>query len=403
MRFKIWTRLLVLVAAAGLAACGSSDDGDTGAGGSEPLKIGLIPPGGGPIAQLGENAKRGWEYAAKEVNANGGVDGHNVEIVTSTTDLQPETTVRAARRLVTQEDARFLSGVVSSPELGALQQQLPGMGAIALLGNGQDDALTGEGCSDNAFRATHSASMLLAAFNELLPQLPAKRWAIQAVDYSTGHTAAELFKAAAEKAGKEIVLEQFAPLGTTEWGSYITKLRGSGADGFFGLVPSLDGVAFINQASQFRLFDDFKSVLGYDMVTVPNLPALGAKTVGFYSNLGYDVTADNAKNSAFVKGFEAEYGEPPYTVSADNYLAAQMLFEAVRKAGSIEPADVKDALEGISFDSFAGRVTMGADHQLVRASYVGEVVEKGAGYAFKTIAEAPPSTAHPAPDPACKL
>ena len=42
-------------------------------------------------------------------------------------------------------------------------------------------------CSPNAFRAVHSTSMEISALSEVLAKLPAKRWAVQSVDYSTGH------------------------------------------------------------------------------------------------------------------------------------------------------------------------------------------------------------------------
>ncbi|MCW3049622.1 MAG: hypothetical protein JWO74_3906 [Solirubrobacterales bacterium] len=410
MRHKRWASLLTLVAAAGgLAACGSSHDGgSTGSsgssgGGGAALKIALVPPTGGALEQLGKNAVRGWQYAAAEANAKGGIAGHKVEIVTSSTDGQPNTTLRAVRKLVTQNGAKYVSGIVTSPEVGALQQQLPALGALALLGDGQDDALTGANCNANAFRATQSASMLLAGFQQMLTKSKAQKWAIQAVDYSTGHTAAKLFQTAAEKAGKKVVLVQFAPLGTTDFGSYISKIRASGADGFFGLVPSLDGVAFINQASQFKLFDTFKSVFSYNMVTEPNLPTLGAKTVGFLSNLGYDESSTNPMNKSFVAGFQKQFGGVPETVAADNYLAAQLLFAGVKKAGSVDPQKVKAALDGISFDSFVGPVTMGADHQLVRPAYIAEVAKGGDGYVFKTVAAIPSSVTRPTPDQACKL
>lgn len=407
MRYKRWTMALALTAAVGgVTACGSGDEagGASKSGGSgAPLKIALVPPSGGALEQLGKNAVRGWQYAAAEANAHGGVDGHKVEVLTSSTDGQPNTTIRAVRKLVTQSGAKYVSGIVTSPEVGALAQQLPALGALALLGNGQDDAITGENCSANAFRATQSASMLLAGFQQMLKKSEARTWAIQAVDYSTGHTAAKVFQAAAEKAGKKVVLTQFAPLGTTDFGSYISKLRASGADGFFGLVPSADGVAFVNQASQYKLFDNFKSIFSYNIVTEPNLQALGAKTVGFLSNLGYDERSDNPMNKTFVAGFQKRFGAVPETVAADNYLAAQLLFAGVKKADSVDPQKVKAALEGISFDSFAGAVTMGADHQLVRPSYIAEVAKGGDGYLFKTVAEVPGSVNRPQPDPACKL
>ena len=79
-----------------------------------------------------------------------------------------------------------------------------------------------------------------------------------------------------------------------------------------------------------------------------------------------------------------------------------MLFEAVKKADSVDPAKVKAAMNGLSFDSIAGQVTMGNDHQLVRPTYVGQVVEEGDAIGWKVVAEADGSKTRPAPDPACK-
>src|SRR5215208_4756644 len=235
-----------------------------------------------------------------------------------------------------------------------------------------------------------------------LSKLPAKKWAIQAVDYSTGHSAAETFKAAAEKAGKSVVLESYAPLGTTEFGSYITKLKGADADGLFAVEYGADGVAFVNQGDQFKLFDKYKTVLGFNMVSEPLFKPLGDKIVGFYNNLGYDVSSSNPLNKAFVDGFKKANGTAPYYVEADNYIAAQMLFEAVNKAKSVDPAKVKAALPGLSFDTIEGKVKVDSDGQLVRPTHIGQVVKQGSGLGWKVVATADGDTIKPKPDPACK-
>ena len=347
VRFKIFTALAALMMVGVFAACGSDDEGSSSSGGSksgEPLKVALIPPSSGALAVFGTDAAKAWEFAAKEANANGGVDGHKVEIVKSQTDAQPTTTVRAARKAATQDGAKFIGGVMTSPEHGALQPQLAGLGALNFNALGKDDALTGKGCSPNSFRAVQANTMDVNAIADTLAKLPAKKWAIQAVDYSTGHSAAETFKAAAEKAGKTVVLESFAPLNTTEFGSYITKLKGADADGLFAVEYGADGVAFINQGEQFKLFDQYKTVVGFNMVSEPLFKPLGDKIVGFYNNLGYDVSSDNAKNKAFVEAYKKESGSAPYYVVADNYIAAQLLFEAVKKAKSVDPAKVRETM-----------------------------------------------------------
>lgn len=406
MRNKIFAAAGALLLMGGFAACGGSEGGGgagaASSGGGEPLKVALIPPSSGALAVFGADAAKAWEFAAAEVNAKGGVDGHKVELIKSSTDAQPANTVRAARKAVTQDGAQYIGAVMTSPEHGALQQQLAGMNAISLNALGKDDALTGEGCSPNAFRAVQSTSMDVNAITATLKELPAKTWAIQAVDYATGHSSAEKFKEAAKAAGKTVVLEQYAPLNTTEFGSYITKLKGSGADGLFAVEYGADGVAFVNQGAQFKLFDQFKTVLGFNMVSEPLFETLGDKVTGFYNNLGYDVSADSPLNKAFVDSWTAKNGSAPYYVQADNYLAAQTLFEAVKKAGSVDPAKVKAAMNGLSFDSIVGQVSMGKDHQLVRPSYVGQIVDNNGKLGWDVIAQADGAQTRPAPDAACK-
>ena len=80
-----------------------------------------------------------------------------------------------------------------------------------------------------------------------------------------------------------------------------------------------------------------------------------------------------------------------------------MLFEAVKKAGSVDPQKVKAAMEGLTFDSITGPVTVGPDHQLIRSAYVGKVVENGDGLAFDVVKEVPGSEIRPQPDAACSF
>jgi branched-chain amino acid transport system substrate-binding protein len=408
VRSKVFAALSALLVMGGIAACGSDSGGGGGSastGGSankDPLKVVLIPPSSGALAVFGTDAAKAWQFAADEVNAKGGVDGHKVVLIKSQTDGQPANTVRAARKAVTQDGVHFIGAVMTSPEHGALQAQLAGMNALSFNGLGKDDALTGTGCSPNAFRAVQSTSMDINAITATLSKLPARTWAIQAVDYATGHTAAANFKKAAEAAGKKVVLEQFAPLNTTEFGSFITKLKGAQADGLFAVEYGADGVAFVNQGAQFKLFDKYKTVLGFNMVSEPLFKALGDKIVGFYNNLGYDVSSDAPMNKAFVDAWTAKEGGAPYYVEADNYMAAQVLFQAVAKAKSVDPAKVKAVMNGLSFDSIVGNVTMGPDHQLVRPSYVGQVVKSGDALGWKVVAEADGSQTQPSPNADCK-
>jgi ABC-type branched-subunit amino acid transport system substrate-binding protein len=407
---KFFPVLSAVLAGGLLAACGTPGGGDTGSGATGAasggtIKVALIPPASGALAQFGSDAADAWQFATDEVNAAGGVAGQKIELIKRDTDATPATTLRAAREVVTQQGASFIGAVMTSTEHGALNAQLEGLGVLSFNGLGKDDALTGKDCRGDAFRVVQSTTMDMNALAASINDMPGNKWAIQAVDYSTGHTSAQVFRDAATKAGKTIVLEQYAPLNTTEFGTYITKLQQSDADALFAVEYGADGVAFVNQASQFKLNDKFKTILGFNMVSEPLFKALGDKVVGYYNNVGYDVNADNPLNKKFVEAWAAKHdGKKPYYVNADNYLAAQTLFAGIKAANSGDPMKVKAALNDLKFDSIVGEVTMRAgDHQLIRPSYLGQVVKENGSLAFKVIKKSDGAAIIPPVDSACTI
>lgn len=409
MRSKLVVALTGLTAVLSLAACGSSGgnkSSDSGGGGSSaPLKITLVPPSSGALAQFGADALKGWQQAADDANAAGGVDGHKVVIVKEDTDGTAAATVRSVKNGVSQGGAGFIGSVMTSPENVAVNKQLNGLNALSFNSLGQDDGLVGAQCNANSYHTVQTNGMNIAALAGGLAALPGSKYAIMVSDYSTGHDAATAFAAAAAKANKTVVTQQFAPLNTTDFGSYITKLKASGADSIFMYEPGADGVAFINQATQFKLFDQIKTVTGVNTVSEPLFPVLADKIVGEYSAVQYNVDGTNSLNTKFVANYTKKYGSKPYYVPADSYIAAETLFAGVTKAHSVDPAKVKAALSGLSFDSIEGNVTVRAsDNQLLRPTYVGQVVKTSAGtLAFKITETLPASVTTPAASPDCKL
>lgn len=387
-----------------MAACGAASDSSGGDSEDGPIKVALIPPTSGALAQFGTDAVKGWKTAVRLINEKGGIDGRKIELVVKSTDADPATTLRVAKEAVTKDGAQFIGAVMTSPEHGALNAQLEGLGAMSFNALGKDDALIGEQCSPYAVHVVQSTSMDVNALAASLTELPGEKWAIQAVDYATGHSAADKFKAAAKKAGKEVVLEQFAPLNTTDFGSYITKLKDSGADAVFAVEFGADGVAFVQQADQFNLDAQLKTVLGLNMVSEPLFKTLGDTIVGYYNNVGYDVAGDNELNKEFVEAYTEDNGSAPYYVPADNYVAAQTLFAAIDEAGSSDPAKVSKAIDDLAVDTIVGEVTVrGADHQVLRDSYVGQVVKGDGGLAFEILSNTTPDLTTPEPNSDCKF
>jgi ABC-type branched-subunit amino acid transport system substrate-binding protein len=408
--------IVALLSSIAVAACGSSSSSSSsGAGGASTgatksggdLVIGLIPPSAGALGVFGTAETQAWQFAADEANAAGGVDGHKVKLVKGTTDVSPPATLRAARQLAQQSNVHFLGAIISSPEVAALNPQLSGLNALLFNSTAKDNFLSGAQCSANTFNVVQSAQMDVNEIGKALGKLKAKKWAIIAEDYSTGHDSATGFATAVKASGGTVVKTVFAPLNTTDFGSYISQLSSSGADGLFAVEYGADGVAFVNQGAQFGLFKKIPTIVGFNTVSEPLFPVLGPKIVGFYNNIGYVHQQKYPLNTKFAAAWKAKYGSDPYYVQADNYLSAQTLFAAVKKAHSVDPAAVKSALNGLSFDSIDGTVTMrAADHQLLRPSNLGQVVKVpggAGGLGWKLIDTQPASVTTPSPNPACHI
>src|SRR5699024_5599661 len=118
----------------------------------EPIRVAIVSPHSGPYAQFGEDQRAGYQFAADEAIANGGIDGREVELFVVDSQGTNEGAVAAAQRLVQQEDARFILGMVATPVSLAIMQRLESWDALAFGVQSQGDDLTGSACEARFFR-----------------------------------------------------------------------------------------------------------------------------------------------------------------------------------------------------------------------------------------------------------
>ena len=94
-------------------------------------------------------------------------------------------------------------------------------------------------------------------------------------------------------------------------------------------------------------------------------------------------------------------------VRYENSLATPLLYDLIADTpGPLtdDPNYNAAALNDLTFDSIVGSVTMrGADHQLLRPSYLGQVEGSGTDLSFKILHAADPSDTTPEPSPDCKM
>ncbi|MCE7481189.1 ABC transporter substrate-binding protein [Microbacterium profundi] len=389
------------LATAGCAGGAATQGG--GGGDDEPIRIALVTPQSGSVAELGSQVRDGVLFAVEEANANGGIDGREIEVYEGDTLGTGDGAISAAQRLVQQDNAKFIVGTIATPVTLAVSQRIDAWDALLFGTTSMGVDLTGKACKAGFFRTDMNDSMNTAGLLSWLEDRGVHDWDTMGADYTLGHDAAEGLKGGLDEWGGAIDKELYAPLGTTDFGSYISQL--DGGEGLLVSETGNDAVQFVKQATDFGVFDKYDLVVGNATLTSDVLDAVNSeRLIGAWGTANWLPTADVPETQAFVEAYAEANGEAPREYAGAGYVAMQTLFAGVEEAGSVEPSEVRAALEGLTFTSIQGEVTMRAeDHQLEAPMYIGQVEADGDGLAFVAQESIPASVTTPEADPACTL
>lgn len=112
MTFPIRSKLLAVLSVGLLASSGAL--AETGVTGTE-IKIGMANALTGPAAGLGTSIKQGSTVLFNKVNAQGGVNGRKIKLISVDDGYEPATAALATERLVNEDKVFALFGYVGTP------------------------------------------------------------------------------------------------------------------------------------------------------------------------------------------------------------------------------------------------------------------------------------------------
>ena len=369
--------------------------------GKEPVKVGLVSSKSGVFAQQGEEVMRAVQFAIDEANAKGGVDGRKVEVQVGDDEGTPEAGRRVAEKLA-RDGHNLLIGAIPSSISLAIAQNLDRWDAAYFAVASKSDKLTGDTCRPRSFRTNHSDAMDIAMINEWAKSLKEKKFAVLAADYVWGRDSGESFKKAAEASGKSVPLSLYVPMGTKDFSPYIAQLKDSGVEAIWVAETGRDAIAFVKQAEEFGLIPKTR-LIGHSLILNFMINGTGKALDGTPGTTSYTPDIDNPRNKAFVAAWKAKFNRLPTDNEGQAYNGAQVMFDGVKKAGSVKPADVSKALRGAQLDTLYGSVTMrAADNQLLLPNYVGRA-KVADGVLRPVIEHTFPASIVPAPSALCKM
>ncbi|MEO8299722.1 MAG: ABC transporter substrate-binding protein, partial [Burkholderiales bacterium] len=372
---------------------------------ADTIKVGLLPIDSGMFARNLPFVVDSAKLAVEVLNAQGGAAGKKFELVIQNHPGTPASAMAAGQRLIQQEGAQYLTGFFTSSIAGALSPKMAGMNALLIDPVSLATDLIGKNCQPNYFRVSAPEGLIGNAFHTLLRQTGAKTWSTISHDFAAGHAFASEVKEVVGGMGGSVQKSFFTPIGTTDFGSYITQLAKDPTEALGVALYGSDALAFAKQQQQFGLFAKFKAVVSQGFADELTVGAQGDSTVGVVGTQNWSATLPGAKVAAFVKAYEERYKRRPNYVEADMYAGFEMLQAAINKAKSSDVNAVRIALAGLKAETVLGEVEMrAADHQLVRPITLIQVVKGADGtasVAVKSVISGRENTPPPSAD--CKM
>jgi branched-chain amino acid transport system substrate-binding protein len=327
MRSKMVTTLAAAVLAAALAGCGAG--GGAGDSGDGPIKIGFFAPKTGFGAPDGRSALAGAKLAVKLANADGGVDGRDLELVEYDDGSDPKQGAVIATKLTTQDKVvAAVSGSYSPQTLAAAaifqRAQVPMVSAYAV-----NPGIPRTG--DQIFQQDFDGVVQGRAGAQVLADAGAQRPAVIAIDNDFGSALVQGFTEHAPDAGLEIVSTDRNQFGEKNFDSAISRAIDKGADSVYLVQYVAEGKQFLEAWKRADVDLPLLSTEGIDSAGFIDSIGDLADGMQFTTNLNRD--SDEQTTQAFLETFKQDNGFSADMVAASSHDAVMMLVEAMRAEG----------------------------------------------------------------------
>ncbi len=349
--------LLVLAMLVPLFAGGSKEDDNT-------IRIGVFEPASGDNGAGGKQETLGIEYAnslTPTIELNGTV--YNVELIKADNESSNDKAATAASMLV-NEDVSVVLGSYGSAVSIAGSDIFRAAGVPAIGVTCTNPQIT-EGnthyfriCFLDPFQGTVLAAY---AYNEIGAR---KAYCLSKLgdDYSGGLV--NYFIEEFERLGGECVSETF-PEGNSDFTSYIANAKNSGAEVFFSPVSTEAAQLIIDQSSSQGLGMPILAGDTWDSNVILQA-ARGKSNVDVTVTTFYPEGADASFDNGFKDWVNADStrlannggDDTVAAVTAMGFDAYNFALQAIKNAGSSDPADVMEAIWKTEIDGVTGHIAL---------------------------------------------
>jgi branched-chain amino acid transport system substrate-binding protein len=329
----------------------------TGAWASDTIKVGVVLPLTGKLAKFGEIENKSFLLAVDEINAAGGVKGKKIELIIEDTTGKPDVGRSAIEKLITQDKVVMVGGGYSSSVTWATiavaqQQKVP-----FLVNTGSADKITEQGW-EYIFRLNPPVSEYPGALATFLQEVAkdVKSVAILHENSLFGQSGSKKFVKQCETLGLEVMMKEGYEAGAVDFKPLLVKVKAKKPDMIYMISYIMDASLLMRQAKELNLIPKV-FVGGAAGFTLPEFQKNAGKATEFvYSATLWTPSVPYPGAKEYYDKYMEKYNSPTEYHGAEAYAAMYVIADALKRAKTLTPADMRDALAGTDMMTAFGPV-----------------------------------------------
>ena len=311
---------------------------------AQTIKVGIVLPLTGEQAKFGEIEKRSFIMAAEEINAKGGVNGKKLELLFEDDTGKPDVGRSATEKLISQEKVPVITGGYSSSVTAASTAVAQQFKVPFLVSTGSADKITESGY-DYVFRLNPPASEYPAAVVTFLQEVVKPKTAVILFENSLfGQSSSKSFEEDCEKLGIKVLTKEGYNKGAIDFKPLLTKVKSMNPDLVYMVSYVMDAALMMRQAKELD-FNPKLFIGGGAGFTLPEFHKNAGDAAEFvYSATLWVETVPYPGAMDYYKKYQKKFKEDTEYHGAEAYASMYVVADALKRAKSITPKDVRDAL-----------------------------------------------------------
>jgi len=323
------------------------------------VKIGNIIPLSGPSASVGVQGRNAREMAVEEINNAGGIKslgGAKLEMVYVDTKSDPTVGVTEAERLINSEKVHLLTGCWNSAVTYPATQVSERYGIPFIVPVSVRDTITERGfkytfriAAKDSWWTRDQFRFLKDMEEEFNVKIKTLAFVYENGDWGTGFAAG--WKKLAKDYGYTVLLDEPYPSAASDLSPVVMKMKKANADVVMLVSNAADAILLTNTMAELKVRPKAIIASGGGHADPKFLNNCKKNAEYIFDEVEWETDLGKPGVKEVNEKFKKRYGYNLAGESVDAYASMYVIADALERAGSLKPQDIRDALAKTKLDS----------------------------------------------------